>query len=348
MSPLALRFLSVAALVLVVLAGCDASAEPDGISIEDPEAQPTTDFCPPATAGVFLGGRGIDQGDTVGEPRRKLVLMGGSREVDEASREFVASAGGGDVLILRALGSVSSYPDYFVDDLLPDPAPSSVVTVKTDPPSAGSSSTVGCRVSRAEAIWLAGGDQWNYLGGWPESLHDSLSAATGRGASLGGTSAGAMVLGEWAFDARHGTVSSATALADPHDPAVSVSRSGFPQPELAGMLVDSHFMERDREGRLLAFLARAGSGGADVIGVGIDERTAIVIVSGRFRVLSGGGSVWLYRISGTVVAEPGRPLSIETVLRSRLPGGSDGIWPPVGVSYTDTLQVAEGVIRERD
>lgn len=273
--------------------------------------------------------------------------MGGSREVDEASREFVASAVGGDLLILRASGSVTSYPDYFVDDLQPDPSPASVVTVKTDPASAGSAASVACRVTRAEAIWLAGGNQWNYLGGWPASLHDSLAAATSRGVSFGGTSAGSMSLGEWAFDARNGTVSSATALAEPTHLDVSVSLSDFPQPELAGMLVDTHFMERDREGRLLAFLARAGSDGDQVTGVGIDERTAVVIRDGRFRVLSGGGSIWLYHLDGLVIAEQGKPLSVEEVLRMQLPDGSDGAWPPEWAGSVDTLRVVEGEIQRR-
>jgi cyanophycinase-like exopeptidase len=327
--------------------GCDASAQSDDASMLDPEPIPVLDLCPSPPSGVFEGGRFLGREDAVATPIRKLVLMGGSREVDPASLEFVAAAEGGDVLILRASGSVTSYPDYFLDDLLPDPAPASVVTVKTDPPSAGSSASVACRVTRADAIWLAGGNQWHYLGGWPKALHDSLRSATARAIPMGGTSAGAMALGAWAFDARNGTVTSATALADPTNSAVSISPSGFPQPELQGMLVDTHFMERDREGRLLAFLARARETSVQLVGVGIDERTAIVIEDNQFRVLSTGGSVWLYQLTGAIIAEGGQPLSVETVVRLRLPDGAEGAWPPSGVGLTDTLRVAAGVIQEK-
>jgi cyanophycinase-like exopeptidase len=65
-----------------------------------------------------------------------------------------------------------------------------------------------------------------------------------------------MPLGALACDARAGSATSAQALADPYHAMATVSRSPFAQPELHDALVDTHFMQRDREGRLLACLAR--------------------------------------------------------------------------------------------
>ena len=59
------------------------------------------------------------------------------------------------------------------------------------------------------------GNQWDYLGRWPSELHDSLAVVEERGATVGGISAGAVSLGEGAFDARYGTVTSDDALAAP-------------------------------------------------------------------------------------------------------------------------------------
>ena len=60
---------------------------------------------------------------------------------------------------------------------------------------------------------------------------------------------------------------------------VSLTRPVFAQPELDGILVDSHFMDREREGRLLIFLARflADRGAGPVVGVGLDEGVALTI-----------------------------------------------------------------------
>ena len=82
-------------------------------------------------------------------------------------------------------------------------------------------------------------------------LDQALVAATGRGVAIGGTSAGAVSLGEAAFDALEGSVTSEEALADPLRSEVSPSYPIWSQPELARSYVDSHFMDRGREGRLL-------------------------------------------------------------------------------------------------
>jgi cyanophycinase-like exopeptidase len=278
---------------------------------------------------------------------RRVVLMGGSSEVGAAARAFVEAAAGGDVLTLRSSGRTGSYNGYFHGSLGAEPAPRSAATIRLDEASAGSHAAVLCRVGAAEGIWLAGGNQWNYLGDWPTELHDVLAAASGRGVPIGGTSAGAMALGEAAFDAREGGVGSDSALANPLASDVSVSASPLAQPELAGWLVDSHFHQRNREGRLLAFLARARQvlGRDTVFGLGLDERAAVVIEDGRFTVHAAEGrGAWFYRVAGPAVLEAGRPLGLGGIERFRLEDGASGAWPPPFDAQVDTFRVVEGVI----
>ena len=319
----------------------------DGQIGPDPD---TSEHCPGPGAGIQIGGHVGSGTDTERTPVRRLVLMGGGREEDQAARRFVEAAGGGDIVVLRANGSLTSYPDYFGASLAPVPAPSSVITVRTASPESGADPAAVCRVSRAEALWLAGGNQWNYLGRWPTALHDSLGAAITRGAAIGGTSAGAVSLGEAAFDAQHGTVTSSEALASPLHRDVSVSRSGIAQPELAGTIVDSHFTERSREGRLLVFLARflAERGEGPVVGLGLDEGVAVLIEGGTFRVTSvDAGAAWLYQVSGPATLTDGTPLSMDGIRRVRLPAGSTGSWPfRFGDGDgADLLRVEAGVVR---
>jgi beta-aspartyl-peptidase (threonine type) len=277
--------------------------------------------------------------------------MGGGLEVDEATLSFLAAARGGDVVVLRASGSTSSYNDYFLSALEGDSLPASTTTLRVPASStAASSPGVLCRVGRAEGIWLAGGDQWDYLGGWAGPLHDSVAATAIRGKAVGGTSAGAMVLGEVAFAATFGGVTSAEALAAPTAAEVTVRISAMSQPELRGVLVDSHFHARDREGRLLAFLAqgRALLGRDTLRGIGIDERTALVVRDGLYHVHAvGAGVVSLYEVTGDAVLEPGRALGLTGIRRLHLRDGDRGAWPPAfpaGVA-TAELRVVDGVVR---
>jgi cyanophycinase-like exopeptidase len=56
---------------------------------------------------------------------------------------------------------------------------------------------------------------------------------------------------------------------------------------LQRVLVDTHFTQRDRLGRLVVFLARAYS--TPLLGVGIDERTALIVeANGAARVIGSG------------------------------------------------------------
>jgi hypothetical protein len=260
----------------------------------------------------------------------------------------VEGASGGDIVILRASGSLTTYPNYFTNTLSPSPAPSSAVTVLTTNPANGDDPAVSCWVSGAEALWLAGGDQWDYLGGWPGELHNRLNQLHGRGTAIGGTSAGAASLGEAAFDARYGTVTSEEALADPMHQDVSLSYPVFSAPELTGALVDSHFSDRSREGRLLAFLARflTEKARSEVVGIGLDEGVAVAIQSGAFRVYAPAGqAAWLYRVTGPATLEQGTPLDLSGVYRTRLNDGSQGSWPAdFGSLSTVELQVQAGVI----
>lgn len=327
---------------LAGVSGCgggDTPADP-GVTL------PTPLSCPAPPAGVSVGGLERSQDVQPGAVRR-LVLMGGGAEDDSAAKLFVEGANGGDVVILRAEGSLTSYPSYFLSTLAPSPRPASVVTIRIDQPEAATHPAVGCRLSRAEAIWLAGGDQWDYLGLWPAGFRIFLGSLGAGVRSVGGTSAGSMVQGEAAFDARLGSITSAQALADPLRPEVSLSYHRlFFHPELSGVLVDTHFSERQREGRLLVFLARFLDyiGRPEVVGVGLDEGTALVVEGWRWRAYGPAGKgIWLYRVRGPATLRPGSPLELSGIERAIVSPGQEGNWPVAHMQASWTrLRVVEG------
>ncbi|KAG1388031.1 hypothetical protein G6F58_013566 [Rhizopus delemar] len=69
--------------------------------------------------------------------------------------------------------------------------------------------------------------------------------------------------------------------------------SGFLQmPYLQRVVTDTHFEKRDRLGRLIVFVARAAqdSGDPDIVGIGVDEDTALCVEpDGQAQVYSADG-----------------------------------------------------------
>ncbi len=278
-----------------------------------------------------------------GSPAPLVVLMGGSTEVDGAAARFAEAAHGGDLLVLRATGSTSSYTAWFADELAMNQRPAAVATVLIDDPAHGADDAVLCRVARADAVWLAGGDQSDYLVRWPDALHQSLARAVARGIAIGGSSAGAMSLSALTFDAARGGVDSVEALAAPLDDAVSLSPSPFSPAPLAGLLVDTHFDARDRLGRLIAFVARAAHEGSPLFGLGVDEQTAVVVEGDTVEV-AGLGDAWLVALAGEVALVEGAALDATA---SVAPLSLQEQWPPAtgaDAAGASTVIVTDGVI----
>jgi len=113
--------------------------------------------------------------------------------------------------------------------------------------------------------------------------------------------------------------------------------------------VDSHFMERGREGRLLVFLARflEARGAGPVVGVGLDEGVALAIEGDEYAVSSEGtGGAWLYEVSGPAELAAGVPLTLHGIRRVVLRNGTSGAWPFDFENAADVrvLRVEEGLV----
>ena len=264
------------------------------------------------------------------------VLMGGGKDVAEAFAWMIGRSGNGDFLVLRAAGT----PAYNAFVLQQSPA-NSAATLILKTREASSDPFVLERVRQAEAIFLAGGDQWNYIRLWKGTplarvLQDRIDA----GVPIGGTSAGLAVLGQHYFSAEHDTVTSAVALADPFDAKVTLGDGFLRVPHLGGLITDSHFMARRREGRLLAFMARL-----NCRGLGIDEATAVLLEpNGQARV-AGRNHAHFYAASRKPKAM--KPLEFEAVKVVRVAaGGTFNFARWKGEADAQTVSVKAGAILE--
>jgi len=105
---------------------------------------------------------------------------------------------------------------------------------------------------------------------------------------------GAAIRSQSAVSAREDTILSTQALADPFDKRVTLDRDFLLLANLRGIITDSHFVKRDRMGRLVAFLARIAQDGwtRQAKGVGLDEQTALLVEPDGSGSLRGSGAAY--------------------------------------------------------
>ena len=226
-----------------------------------------------------------------------LNLGGGGTDVDAGLQAMIDLARGCtscattvDVVILRASGA-DGYNDYIFAMNGVDSVESLVITKASEANSAAVVSTV----TNAEVVFFAGGDQCNYVklfkGGALEAAVESVYA---RGGSIGGTSAGMAIQGEFIFDGCNGSATSTEILANPFHRRASFSYDYFSWNDMGDVMTEQHLVTRDRMGRLFGFLARQIQDGKTptALGVAADEVTSIVVDSSGLATVYGEGNAY--------------------------------------------------------
>lgn len=222
------------------------------------------------------------------------LLAGGGKDQDAAFLWFLERANHGDILILRGSGADGYHP--YLSKL--SPKLDSIESIVFQEAKSTSDPFVLERIRQADAIFLAGGNQWNYERLWRNTpVQRELDAAIKRGIPIGGTSAGLAVLSEFGFTAQHGGITSEEAAANPNQPKIAIERGLLNIPALTCLITDSHFTQRQREGRLRVFLQNIEATKQcqhPPIGLGIDERTALLLEPEGTGTVVGEGAVHVY------------------------------------------------------
>jgi cyanophycinase len=258
--------------------------------------------------------------DVVKQTTPGLLLMGGSTDVDTAMQWMIEHSGGGDFLVIRASGT-DAYNPYIYAEL---GGVDSAATLIIDHQRAAYDPFVIETIQQAEALFIAGGNQWDYVKLWKGTpVEDAIHAVLAKGAPVGGTSAGLAVLGEFAFSAERNTIVSSQALKNPYHPKITLETDFLSMPFLESTITDSHFADRDRMGRLVTFMARLLQDvwTEDARGIGIDGKTAIVVEAGGQAILHGAGSVYFLRATQMPqVCELDTPLTFRNIDVQRISG----------------------------
>lgn len=216
--------------------------------------------------------------DLISNPEGGACMMGGASEHDEAMKWFLQRANGGDILVLRASGS-NGYNNYLYSSL--GITVNSVETIVFNNSNAANETYIHDKIMKAEAIWFAGGNQWDYVSYWRNTPIDSLinDAIQNRNIVIGGTSAGMAILGKYYFSASNGTVTSSTALNNPYNSLITVDSTHFLKVNyMQDVVTDSHYDDPNRKGRHIVFLARILTDyGVAAKGIACNEYTSVCI-----------------------------------------------------------------------
>ena len=204
--------------------------------------------------------------------QQRLVVVGGGKRPPEAMKRFVEWAGGNSANIL-VIPWATSEPEASFEYLRKDMAelgPSTIVLAPVAPFTDEKKSTFLAQLKAATGVFFTGGDQVKTMEVLKDgSLADALRERYGKGVVFGGTSAGAaimstqMITGEGDFTVIDGgkvqTVMGLGLLPD-------------------DVIVDQHFIKRQRQNRLFGLVLQSGR----KYGIGIDEDTALLVVDNRF------------------------------------------------------------------
>jgi cyanophycinase-like exopeptidase len=287
---------------------------------------------------------GAGEGAKVGA-KPGYLLAGGGHTTDDAYRWFTRHAGGGDALTIRASGA-DAMNKVWLDAGIVASASTLLFRGRED----SSDPFVLATIRKATAVFIAGGDQWNYIRMWKGTpAADAINELVRKGFPVGGTSAGLAVLGEFSFSAEHDSITSKEALADPFHPAVAITSNFIRIPPLKGIITDTHFVKRDRLGRTLVFLARLIQAGQarPASSIAVDEGNAVLLEGDGSAALSGPGYAYFLRTTEAPrVCEAGKPLTIGGVSVYRI--GNSGKFDVKrwrgegGLAYT--LSVENGVV----
>ena len=257
-------------------------------------------------------------------------LQGGGTDVDAAFQWLIDEVRGCagdcaaklDVVVLRSSGG-DGYNDYLSKMKGVDSVETLVIKDRADSDSAAVVKTV----SDAEVVFFAGGDQCNYVRYFKGTgVERAVERVHARGGGVGGTSAGLAIMGDVAYDAcSGGSAQSKETLLDPYHKDVTFTYDFFDWPPLRGIITDTHFVERDRMGRTLAFLARQlkDKGYRRITGLAVERETSVVSDRrGRARVMGKGPVYLVLADHAPEVCEPGRPLTYSGFKLWRLPAGA--------------------------
>ena len=218
-------------------------------------------------------------------PSGSLVIVGGGGLTDQITQRFIELAGGVEAPIV-VLPTANPQIDLNEGKFLERAGAKNVTLLTARTWAEVESPETAARLKQARGLWFGGGRQWRFVDAYEHTqavalFHDVLQ----RGGVIGGSSAGATIQGDYLVRG--------SPLGNTDMMALGYQR-GFAF--LPGTAIDQHFRQRNR----FADLAKVIDRHPQLLGIGLDEATALV-VTGEVGEILGRGEAHFYD------RPPGRP-----------------------------------------
>ena len=213
---------------------------------------------------------GTARAQEVGPARGSLVIVGGGMRDPAIIERFIELAGGphAPIVVIPTAGGGDTYDQYYpgLGGFREAGATDLTVLHTTDRERANSEAFVE-PLRSARGVWFPGGRQWRLADAYLDTrVHDELRGVLARGGVIGGSSAGATILGSYLT--RGDTATNTTMMGD-HEIGF-----GF----LPNSAIDQHLLRWNRQFDLIEVIEAH----PHLLGVGLDEDTAIVVRGDEF------------------------------------------------------------------
>jgi cyanophycinase len=209
----------------------------------------------------------------VGPARGALVLVGGNMQDPAIVERFLELAGGPDapIVLIPTAGGAESYDETWRGgDAFRAAGATRLAVLHTTDRDTASTDTFVEPLRHARGVWFGGGRQWRLADAYLDTkVHEALREVLDRGGVIGGSSAGATILGSYLV---RGDTRTNTIMMGDHEEGFGLLRN---------VGVDQHLLRRNRQFDLID-VVRART---YLLGIGIDEDTAIVVQGDRFEVI---------------------------------------------------------------
>jgi cyanophycinase len=222
---------------------------------------------------LATGSATVASAQEVGPASGSLIVVGGGLRDLTILEEFVELAGGPDapIVVIPTAGGRDEYDQYCPClQQLREVGATNLTVLHTKERSEADSDEFVAALREARGVWFSGGRQWrladSYLG---TKVHDELWGVLERGGVIGGSSAGATIQGSYLV---RGDTETNTIMIGDHEEGF-----GF----LRDVAIDQHLLRRNRQFDLIEVIEAH----PELLGIGLDENTAIVVRGDSFRVI---------------------------------------------------------------
>jgi len=209
---------------------------------------------------------------SIGPEKGALVIVGGGNVGPEIWAEFIKLAGGSNasIIYVPTAGEDDAISNDRTVKKLKDLGVKTVITLHTRDPKVANTEQFAQPIRSATGVWFEGGRQWRLADSYLNTLAETeFKALLNRGGVIGGTSAGASIQGSFLF---RGDTKGNFKLVGDHTRGLDL---------IHNVAIDQHILKRNRQFDLLGFIKTR----PDLLGIGIDESTAIVVQQNTFRVV---------------------------------------------------------------